>query len=122
MDRYKNVSFVCWDVGGKDKLRPLWRVYCQDAKALIFVVDSNDRDRMREAREELLQMLKMMRSAAELDEAPLPVFANLAPAPGDVDMGAESGNQFVQDGNELALPVRIRALTGKILQVCTPVS
>jgi ADP-ribosylation factor 1/2 len=76
MDRYKNVSFVCWDLGGKDKVRPLWRFYCQDAKALIFVVDSNDRDRMREARGELLQMLEMMRSAAEFEDAPLLVFAN----------------------------------------------
>ena len=22
---YKNITFTCWDVGGKDKIRPLWR-------------------------------------------------------------------------------------------------
>lgn len=28
---YKNISFTVWDVGGQDKIRPLWR-HC----ALIF--------------------------------------------------------------------------------------
>ena len=22
---YKNIQFICWDIGGKDKIRPLWR-------------------------------------------------------------------------------------------------
>src|SRR3569833_64894 len=26
---YKNLKFTMWDVGGQDKLRPLWRHYCQ---------------------------------------------------------------------------------------------
>jgi len=25
---YKNISFTVWDVGGQDKIRPLWRHYC----------------------------------------------------------------------------------------------
>jgi len=24
---YKNISFTVWDVGGQDKIRPLWRHY-----------------------------------------------------------------------------------------------
>merc|ERR1719402_1028876 len=43
---YKNISFTCWDVGGRDKIRPLWRHYYQNTDALIFVVDSNDRGRI----------------------------------------------------------------------------
>merc|ERR1712216_160092 len=43
---YKNISFTVWDVGGQDKIRPLWRHYFQNTQGLIFVVDSNDRDRM----------------------------------------------------------------------------
>jgi GTPase SAR1 family protein len=27
---YKNISFTVWDVGGQDKIRPLWR-HCQYA-------------------------------------------------------------------------------------------
>lgn len=69
---YKNISFTVWDVGGQDKIRPLWRHYFQNTQGLIFVVDSNDRERITEAREELMRML----SEDELREAVLLVFAN----------------------------------------------
>ncbi|CAN6636134.1 ADP-ribosylation factor 2 [Trichomonascus vanleenenianus] len=69
---YKNISFTVWDVGGQDKIRPLWRHYFQNTQGIIFVVDSNDRDRMNEAREELQRML----NEDELRDALLLVFAN----------------------------------------------
>nr|ASM47584.1 ADP ribosylation factor 4B [Leptochiton asellus] len=69
---YKNISFTVWDVGGQDKIRPLWRHYFQNTQGLIFVVDSNDRERIGEAREELSKML----SEDELRDAALLVFAN----------------------------------------------
>nr|GMD19009.1 putative ADP-ribosylation factor [Ipomoea batatas] len=40
-----------------DKIRPLWRYYFQNTQGLIFVVDSNDKDRIVEARDELHRML-----------------------------------------------------------------
>ncbi|PIK34682.1 putative ADP-ribosylation factor 1-like [Apostichopus japonicus] len=69
---YKNISFTVWDVGGQDKIRPLWRHYFQNTQGLIFVVDSNDRERVAEAREELTRMLQ----EDELRDARLLVFAN----------------------------------------------
>mmetsp|Transcript_1036 Transcript_1036/g.3381 ORF Transcript_1036/g.3381 Transcript_1036/m.3381 type:complete len:245 (-) Transcript_1036:290-1024(-) len=69
---YKNISFTVWDVGGQDKIRPLWRHYFQNTQGLIFVVDSNDRDRVSEARDELHRML----NEDELRDAVLLVFAN----------------------------------------------
>lgn len=39
---YKNTDFTVWDVGGCDKIRPLWRHYYQNTQALIFVIASND--------------------------------------------------------------------------------
>ncbi|EJD01139.1 ARF/SAR [Fomitiporia mediterranea MF3/22] len=69
---YKNISFTVWDVGGQDKIRPLWRHYFQNTQGIIFVVDSNDRDRIVEAREELQRML----NEDELRNALLLVFAN----------------------------------------------
>ena len=39
------------------QIRPLWRHYFQNTQGLIFVVDSNDRDRAVEARDELHRML-----------------------------------------------------------------
>jgi len=69
---YKNISFTVWDVGGQDKIRPLWRHYFQNTQGIIFVVDSNDRERISEAREELQRML----NEDELRDALLLVFAN----------------------------------------------
>lgn len=88
---YKNISFTVWvrsltqgadnvpnsfcrvqDVGGQDKIRPLWRHYYQNTQGLIFVVDSNDRDRVDNARDELHRML----NEDELRESILLVFAN----------------------------------------------
>ncbi|BFZ65455.1 hypothetical protein YB2330_006626 [Saitoella coloradoensis] len=69
---YKNISFTVWDVGGQDKIRPLWRHYFQNTQGIIFVVDSNDRERVTEAREELQRML----NEDELRDALLLVFAN----------------------------------------------
>jgi len=69
---YKNISFTVWDVGGQDKIRPLWRHYFQNTQGLIFVVDSNDRERAGEAKDELNRML----NEDELRDAALLVFAN----------------------------------------------
>jgi small GTP-binding protein len=37
---YKGTNFTFWDVGGCDKIRPLWRHYYQGTDAIIFVVNS----------------------------------------------------------------------------------
>uniref|UniRef100_A0A183F946 ADP-ribosylation factor 1-like 2 n=1 Tax=Heligmosomoides polygyrus TaxID=6339 RepID=A0A183F946_HELPZ len=50
----------------------LWRHYFQNTQGLIFVVDSNDRERIEESREELHKML----NEDELRDATLLVFAN----------------------------------------------
>ena len=75
---YKNISFTVWDVGGQDKIRLLWRHYYQNTQGLIFVVDSNDRERIDDAREELHRML----SEDDLKDAVLLVFANKQDLPG----------------------------------------
>mmetsp|Transcript_22530 Transcript_22530/g.55048 ORF Transcript_22530/g.55048 Transcript_22530/m.55048 type:complete len:181 (-) Transcript_22530:74-616(-) len=69
---YKKINFTVWDVGGQDKIRPLWRHYFQNTQGLIFVVDSNDRERISEACDELNKML----NEDELRDAVLLVFAN----------------------------------------------
>lgn len=34
---YKNISFTVWDVGGQDKIRPLWRHYFQNTQVIIQI-------------------------------------------------------------------------------------
>merc|ERR1711939_428992 len=67
------------DVGGQDKIRPLWRHYYQNTQGIIFVVDSNDRERIDDssgsdnsAKQELHKML----AEDELRDAVVLVFAN----------------------------------------------
>ncbi|CAO2047856.1 unnamed protein product, partial [Urochloa humidicola] len=50
--QYKNVMFTVWDVGGQEKLRPLWRHYFNNTDGLIYVVDSLDRERIGKAKAE----------------------------------------------------------------------
>merc|ERR1712227_775455 len=68
----KNISFTVWDVGGQDKIRPLWRHYYQNTQGLIFVVDSSDRERIQESHDELHKML----NEDELRDAIVLGFAN----------------------------------------------
>ncbi|CAE8620724.1 unnamed protein product [Polarella glacialis] len=69
---YKNIRLTVWDIGGQDKIRKLWRHYYLGTHGVMFVVDSSDRDRIEDAREELWKMMK----EEEMREAVLLVFAN----------------------------------------------
>ena len=68
--QYKNVLFTVWDVGGQEKLRPLWRHYFNNTDGLIYVVDSCDRERVMKAASEfkvtpwLVMSLKQERLSA----------------------------------------------------------
>ncbi|XP_023279967.1 ADP-ribosylation factor 1-like [Seriola lalandi dorsalis] len=69
---YNNISFTVWDVGGQTVIRPLWRHYYTNTQGLIFVVDSNDPERIKEAGDELHRMLE----EDELRGVAVLVFAN----------------------------------------------
>lgn len=40
---YKNISFTVWDVGGQDKIRPLWRHYFQNTQGEGDLVSAGSR-------------------------------------------------------------------------------
>uniref|UniRef100_A0A3Q2E5L9 ADP-ribosylation factor-like protein 14 n=1 Tax=Cyprinodon variegatus TaxID=28743 RepID=A0A3Q2E5L9_CYPVA len=69
---YKNISFTVWDVGGQSVIRPLWRHYYTNSQGLIFVVDSNDPQRIKEAAENLHMQL----DEDQLAGVPVLIFAN----------------------------------------------
>lgn len=50
----KNIEFLIFDVGGK--IRSLWTHYYENLNALIFVIDSCDKERMWQVREELVKL------------------------------------------------------------------
>ncbi|KAJ3410652.1 Arf GTPase arl1 [Chytridiales sp. JEL 0842] len=69
---YKNIKFQVWDLGGQTSIRPYWRCYYANTDAVIYVVDSADRDRIQIARDELVSMLE----EEELKDASLLILAN----------------------------------------------
>ncbi|GAB5590790.1 Arf GTPase arl1 [Umbelopsis nana] len=69
---YKNIKFQVWDLGGQTSIRPYWRCYYANTDAVIYVVDSADKDRVETSKEELHAMLE----EEELKDAALLVFAN----------------------------------------------
>ncbi|KAL7063474.1 hypothetical protein AAHC03_01332 [Spirometra sp. Aus1] len=69
---YKNLRFQVWDLGGQTSIRPYWRCYYANTDAIIYVVDSMDRDRIGISKQELVSMLE----EEELRNAVLAVFAN----------------------------------------------
>merc|ERR1712149_135798 len=69
---YKNLKFQVWDLGGQTSIRPYWRCYYSNTDAIIYVVDSVDKERIGISKTELLTMLE----EEELKKAILVVFAN----------------------------------------------
>ena len=61
-----------WDLGGQTGLHPYWRCYYQDTNAVVYVIDSADKDRMEVAKQELELMLQ----EEELRGAPVLILAN----------------------------------------------
>lgn len=55
--QYRKLSMTAWDIGGQDKIRPLWQHYFTNTDAIIFVVDSADGTRIAEAKQELHKVL-----------------------------------------------------------------
>lgn len=46
-----------WDVGGQKTLRSYWRNYFEETDGVIWVVDSSDRRRLRDCKEEFGKLL-----------------------------------------------------------------
>ncbi|OWZ63692.1 hypothetical protein AYX14_06664 [Cryptococcus neoformans] len=101
-----------WDVGGQRTLRPYWRNYFESTDAVVWVVDSSDRMRMEDCRDELKELLHEERLAG----ATLLVFANKQ------DLGGSMTLEEIRDALELRSIISHRwivypcsAFTGKNL-------
>ena len=76
--------FNIWDVGGQDKTRPLWRSYTRATDAIIFVVDSSNKERLEEAKLELQRISRL----TERQAVPVLVLANKQDLPTALDLPA----------------------------------
>lgn len=66
------LQLTCWDVGGCDKIRPLLRHYTAGTDALVWILDSNDRERLSEALDELRFMINMVEGGKGEGAGPIP--------------------------------------------------
>ncbi|CAF2325150.1 unnamed protein product [Rotaria sp. Silwood2] len=71
------ITFTVWDIGGQDKIRPLYRHYFDKTDGLIFVVDSSDPERFQEAREELFGII----TNENMCSVPVVIIANKSDLP-----------------------------------------
>jgi small GTP-binding protein len=53
----KNVRLQCWDLAGQTAFRQGWTTFFNGTDAILFIVDSSDRARVGEARNELFRVL-----------------------------------------------------------------
>lgn len=51
-------TFTFWDLGGQAALRSLWGKYYDEAHGLVYVVDSEDTDRLAESRRVLHEVVQ----------------------------------------------------------------
>jgi len=80
--QFRNIKFTVWDVGGQDRIRKLWRHYYEGTNGLIYVVDSNDVNRIEESSLELEKLLREQ----EMSNACLLVLANKQDLPNAVSV------------------------------------
>ena len=69
---FRDCTLNVWDVGGQQSLRSYWRNYFESTDGLIWVVDSNDVERLQMCKEELHSLLQEGRLAG----ASLLIFLN----------------------------------------------
>mmetsp|Transcript_23401 Transcript_23401/g.24045 ORF Transcript_23401/g.24045 Transcript_23401/m.24045 type:complete len:187 (+) Transcript_23401:49-609(+) len=69
---YRGYTLNIWDVGGQKSIRAYWRNYFEQTDGIIWVVDSADRWRLEECRNQLRELL----SQEKLAGASLLIFAN----------------------------------------------
>ncbi len=105
-----------WDVGGQDKIRPLWRHYYQGTQGLIFVVDSNDRERVSEAAEELGKMLR----EEELKDVVILVLANKQDLPNAMSVAEITDKLGLHSLGQRKWYIQSTCATTGTISICSP--
>ena len=74
----KGVLLTVWDVGGQEKMRATWGLYCENTDGLVYVVDSTDTQRLEDSRKEFEHILKN----EYIKNVPVVLLANKQDVPG----------------------------------------
>lgn len=69
----KNMKIKVWDLSGQERMRHAWKYYFESVNGVIFVIDSADKARIADVRDELHQILGEVVSSGIV---PLLILAN----------------------------------------------
>ncbi|KAM9967393.1 hypothetical protein ACTFIW_001477 [Dictyostelium discoideum] len=70
--QFQDIKLIYWDLGGQTQLRTIWNKFFSDVHAIIYVVDSSDKERFNESKEEL----EIVINDSKLKDVPLLLFFN----------------------------------------------
>ena len=70
--QYGRLKFTMMDIGGQSSIRGMWHHYFENCNAVVFVIDSADKDRISVVKEEIGKLL----SHPMLKDIPFLFFAN----------------------------------------------
>lgn len=104
-------------MGGQESLRTLWESYYQDAHALVFVIDSSDRERL----EECKNVLQNVVTNDAVEGVPILMLANKQDREDrmEVEDIKEIFNKIAEQmGARDSRVLPISALTGYVLFTC----
>eukprot|EP01129_Flabellula_baltica_P004190 TRINITY_DN1433_c0_g1_i1.p1 TRINITY_DN1433_c0_g1~~TRINITY_DN1433_c0_g1_i1.p1 ORF type:complete len:191 (-),score=28.84 TRINITY_DN1433_c0_g1_i1:72-617(-) len=90
---YGNLKFTVWDIGGQAKIRGLWKHYYNGTNGLVFIIDSNDVQRVDECAMELTGLLR----EEALAGIPVLVLANKQDLPHALEVGELSQRLGIDD-------------------------
>ena len=79
---YKKLNLTVWDIGGQDRIRPLWKHYFNGVNGVIFVIDINDTDREKEVLDELTLLV----NDDNLRHIPILIYANKIDLPNRINI------------------------------------
>ncbi|KAJ7722970.1 ADP-ribosylation factor family-domain-containing protein [Mycena metata] len=105
---YERHTVAIWELGGADKMRPLWRSFFWNGHAFIFLVDASAPERFREAKEVLAWMWGKISK-----EHPILVLAN------KMDLKGAVGLEGIAEALGVRELARVRKVTVKGISAMT---
>jgi len=88
--RCGNIFTTIWDIGGQQKIRPLWKHYYLNLNGLIFVIDCNDISRLHSkfgsTDDNVFDEIQRILYEPELKQIPILIFANKKDYPNSVNV------------------------------------
>lgn len=106
---HKNHTYVLFDVGSCDTIRPLSRRYFANTNIAIFCINSVDRERFHAAVEEL----RTLQCEAELQNVPFIVLVTSQDAPCENRVTVQEVEQRLQTNHRIDYILPVSAYTGE---------